>query len=738
MPDVSDSSLKRKAEQYGDGYDVIYQYSSFDYIGVGREKGKPVYEFTVLGRYGFRIHFCDTAGQPLMTSGAVVYNYKTPKKDASGNLYYDLNESTALSGYTATDLGYGNIIGWSTVKNDYNASTLSGVFVKQGGTVTFEKFGEAAKGASNSTLKLYPVANRAEANPSVSMQGYILTEAGNVPSYATAATVTKDAGDTRTYTVTYYPAQDGEPVPGEAGSTTLPTTSGEYVAYAHADATDTVIGADGSITSRGFIESGVFSEAFTVTRQASGTVKAKKLSYTGEAQALVEVSTTAVGGTFVYGEEEGGPFITTVPTAKAVGDYKVFYKVKGAEGYEDTGVEMVDVTISPKTLTLAWSNTAFDRDGKTHCPTAKITGVISGEDCTVNVSGAQKEAGTYKATATLVGKDAGNYKLPENSTIPYTIHQKKEGSANVSMGDFTFGGKATTPVVTSATHDVSTAQISYKSVHAPEGAYTAVKPVGEGTYTVRVYLPENEKYRECYATTTYTVSYLPVPDGSYEMKGVIGDGGWYTSEVMLNPGEGYEISMKDRVSFTSSPIKLTEEMSGTSFFIRKTDTGEQTGAITVSSLKIDTQSPEFLDMEEDGLYFSDEDGHLFAFAKDKNFKKAYVDGREVSASTDKNGNIKFELPVGKKRESIRVRIVDEAGNEKNITVITAPGWMKTGVVGEGEYYLEPGYEYKLPDSGSSWSVSGRPTNFMPGITFFAKNEGDHTFVLNGENEYEES
>ena len=53
-----------------------------------------------------------------------------------------------------------------------------------------------------------------------------------------------------------------------------------------------------------------------------------------------------------YGEMQyrlgtSGSFSTAIPTATDAGTYTVYYKVVGAEGYNDTTAKSIEVTISP-------------------------------------------------------------------------------------------------------------------------------------------------------------------------------------------------------------------------------------------------------------------------------------------------------------------------------------------------------------------------------------------------------
>jgi len=75
--------------------------------------------------------------------------------------------------------------------------------------------------------------------------------------------------------------------------------------------------------------------------------------------------------------------------------------------------------IKRKTVELKWKNLKFTCDGKSHVPTATLTGILPGDTCTVTVTGEQTKAGTYKATASELSNP--NYALPSLRTKTFKI-----------------------------------------------------------------------------------------------------------------------------------------------------------------------------------------------------------------------------------------------------------------------------------------------------------------------------
>ena len=75
---------------------------------------------------------------------------------------------------------------------------------------------------------------------------------------------------------------------------------------------------------------------------------ANALTYNGNEQLLVtKGSVDAKYGEMQYRLGTSGGFSTATPTAADAGTYTVYYKVVGAEGYNDTAVKSIKVTVSP-------------------------------------------------------------------------------------------------------------------------------------------------------------------------------------------------------------------------------------------------------------------------------------------------------------------------------------------------------------------------------------------------------
>ena len=101
------------------------------------------------------------------------------------------------------------------------------------------------------------------------------------------------------------------------------------------------------------------------------------------------------------------------------------------------------LTVNKKTVGLTWDGAdTRTYDGQPSNVTATATGLISGDEVNVSVTGGtEKDAGTYTATATaLTGERAGNYILPNEKTQSYTINKATLEVKSVILKEKTYNG----------------------------------------------------------------------------------------------------------------------------------------------------------------------------------------------------------------------------------------------------------------------------------------------------------
>lgn len=162
--------------------------------------------------------------------------------------------------------------------------------------------------------------------------------------------------------------------------------------------------------------------------------------YDGNAHGIV-VSPADEAYTVRYGAEMGNYNLTESPAWKDAGEYTVYFCV--GSGDSGTVEGRAKVSIAPKTVGLNWGNAAFTYDGTSHAPEAVVSDVISGDLCTVMVTGAQRDAGSYTAAATGLSNE--NYRLEGTLEKAFTISQRTASLAWGNTG-LTYNGKAQAPV----------------------------------------------------------------------------------------------------------------------------------------------------------------------------------------------------------------------------------------------------------------------------------------------------
>ena len=178
---------------------------------------------------------------------------------------------------------------------------------------------------------------------------------------------------------------------------------------------------------------------FNITQATPVVTKptTKTLTYNGSEQELVNAASTN-GGTVKYSLDNKN-WSTSIPTGKAAKEYTIYYKVEGNKNFKDADVQEITNKINPRTIDLNW-NKELTYNGKEQLPTATVSNLADGDKCEVNVTGANRNAGTYEATATKVSNQ--NYKLPENVTTSYTI-KPKDITVTITPNGGTYGEKIT-------------------------------------------------------------------------------------------------------------------------------------------------------------------------------------------------------------------------------------------------------------------------------------------------------
>lgn len=99
-------------------------------------------------------------------------------------------------------------------------------------------------------------------------------------------------------------------------------------------------------------------------------------------------------------------------------DGTVYFQVTAPNHNTYEGSYQLEIT--PKTATLSWGTTSWVYDGETHSTTCVVSNLVSGDTCTVTLSGNSiTNIGTTTVTATALSNN--NYKLPTDSSVNMVI-----------------------------------------------------------------------------------------------------------------------------------------------------------------------------------------------------------------------------------------------------------------------------------------------------------------------------
>ncbi|MBR1815584.1 MAG: InlB B-repeat-containing protein [Lachnospiraceae bacterium] len=149
------------------------------------------------------------------------------------------------------------------------------------------------------------------------------------------------------------------------------------------------------------------------------------------------------GATVKYGTEAGKYNLIVSPKYIDVGEDTVYYQVS-KEGYA-TVTGSATITITQKEIEISWTNTSLTYNGSNQKPTATSSDIINDDDCSIVVSGEQKNANsgttTYTATATLKGGSSSNYKIKDSDkTTTFTIGKKDIVISGIKAKNKTYDG----------------------------------------------------------------------------------------------------------------------------------------------------------------------------------------------------------------------------------------------------------------------------------------------------------
>ncbi|MDR2562638.1 MAG: leucine-rich repeat domain-containing protein [Prevotellaceae bacterium] len=380
------------------------------------------------------------------TTGASIAS-NTLRATSAGNLI--------LRASIANGMGIG-----SDYTQDFNITIASAV-TNTGGSATVNYTGTA--------IDLSLISGLFSLDVNAGIPTYSIETAGSPTGAGTIASDDKSLTVTScgTFTIGLVTAANGNYAAGAKVTATLTVNKGTMTFPAHNDLTATYNSSlqlidlsldadyewDAPYTSLNAGDNQPFAATYTEPsgnyNPASGSVKVSVAKTTISINALIygwtygdaantpSVSMNPEGNavTYWYATAKNGTYGTTQPTA--AGAYWLYADMASSSNYAACLSDTIQFTIAPREATVVWTNSAFTYNGSSQVPTASAAGTQADGNVSLNISGAQTNAGIgYKAYATSA--DA-NYTLI-NDTVYFDI--AKAGGAATSA-----------PSLSSKTHD---------------------------------------------------------------------------------------------------------------------------------------------------------------------------------------------------------------------------------------------------------------------------------------------
>ncbi|MGN0389483.1 MAG: hypothetical protein ACI4L2_01620, partial [Wujia sp.] len=340
---------------------------------------------------------------------------------------------------------------------------------------------------------------------------------------------------------------------------------------------------------------------------------------------------------------------------------------------------------------------------------------VKGEADTTYTQTAPTKVGAYTVRATFARTDIYN---AVTATDDFEI-LKKAGTGTVTVETVYYGGTIS-PAVTSATNGIDNVTYEYKVKGAEDATYTKTAPTKVGAYTVRATFAQTDIYNAVTATGDFEITYLKAPESPYSMSGKQGADGYYTSDVIITPAEGYLIAEALDGNYRE---KLTVSESADTFniYLKEIATGEKTAAIQVTVIRIDMDSPAILNAGSGEKIYGEQ---VEVIIKDDNLARVLVNGEAVEIE---NHMAILQLSSNLGEETYEITCIDVAGNTSKTTVVVAADWMKDRMIPDGSTVrLTTEYSYQL--GGGTWRVQGDGTSYAGGSTFYVTSEGEYTFT----------
>ena len=322
---------------------------------------------------------------------------------------------------------------------------------------------------------------------------------------------------------------------------------------------------------------------------------------------------------------------------------------------------------TPVTLTTAptssqWTYTWY-KDGNNVLDTTKDTNIDNNGNTLVlkNVS----DSGTYWVVVSD-GKDNAT-----SNKVTVTI-VKADGTASVSLSDWTYGETASKPVPTSKTNGINNVTYQYKVKSADDTTYSDTLPINAGDYTVKATFAATDNYNEVTATADFTIAKATPAVAISAAPSTLTGGGSVELTVSGVPTEGQLAVTCD------NDITVTEQ------------DGKYTAA-----LPNETKDYTFkADYTGTDLYNNASDTCVVSVTYKGSSHHSSSTSNTVSASTASNGKVSLDKSTAKKGDTVTVTVTPNAGYQLDKLTITDAKGKTVDVTKKSDGK----YTFTMPDS----------------------------------------
>ena len=322
---------------------------------------------------------------------------------------------------------------------------------------------------------------------------------------------------------------------------------------------------------------------------------------------------------------------------------------------------------TPVILTTAptssqWTYTWY-KDANNVLDTTKDTEI--GKDGNTLVLKNVSDSGTYWVVVSD-GKDNAT-----SNKVTVTI-VKADGTASVSLSDWTYGETASKPVPTSKTNGINNVTYQYKVKGADDTTYSDTLPTNAGDYTVKATFAATDNYNEVTATADFTIAKATPAVAISAAPSTLTGGGSVELTVSGVPTEGQLAVTCD------NDITVTEK------------DGKYTAA-----LPNETKDYTFkADYTGTDLYNNASDTCVVSVTYKGSSHHSSSTSNTVSASTASNGKVSLDKSTAKKGDTVTVTVTPNAGYQLDKLTITDAKGKTVDVTKKSDGK----YTFTMPDS----------------------------------------